>query len=268
VATDLDGTIVRRDQSISPRTVRAFRACLRAGVQVVFVTGRPPRWMGPVVEATGHTGTAVCANGAIVYDLATESILRTREVPRDDVLEVVRRLDRALPGLAVAVETREGFRREPEYQTRWDTFSDQDVGPLAELLADDPGVVKILLRHPERSSDEMLALGRSLLAGFAEATHSNARDNLLEVSARGVSKASTLAELAAERGIGAAEVVAFGDMPNDLAMLTWAGRGYAMEGGHPDAVAAADAVAPPCDEDGVARVLEELLADSGRSAEA
>ena len=259
VATDLDGTIVRRDQSISPRTVKAFHACIEAGVEVVFVTGRPPRWMGPVVEATGHAGTAVCANGAIVYDLAAERIVRTREVPRDDVLEVVRRLGRALPGLAVAVETLRGFRREPEYQTRWDTYSAQDVGPLGELLADDPGVVKILFRHPERTSDEMLATGRPLLDGLAEATHSNARDHLLEVSAHGVSKASTLAELAAERGIAAVDVVAFGDMPNDLEMLAWAGRGYAMADGHPDAIAAADAVAPPCEEDGVARVLEDLL---------
>jgi Cof subfamily protein (haloacid dehalogenase superfamily) len=259
VATDLDGTIVRRDQSISPRTVKAFHRCAEAGIEVVFVTGRPPRWLSPVADATGSAGTAVCANGAIVYDLATERITRIREVPRGDVREVVRRMAAALPGLAVAFETREGFRREPEYQTRFDTFSDQDVGTLDELLADDPGVVKILLRHAERTSDQLLAVGRPLLEGLAEATHANSRDNLLEVSARGVSKASALAELAAERGIDAAEVVAFGDMPNDLAMLAWAGRGYAMAGGHPDTVAAADAVAPPCDEDGVAQVLEELL---------
>jgi hypothetical protein len=259
VATDLDGTIVRRDQSISPRTVKAFRACVEAGIDVVFVTGRPPRWMAPVVEATGHAGTAVCANGAILYDLATERIVRTKEVPPGVVLEVVRRLGRAFPGLAVALETREGFRREPAYQTRWDTFSDQDVGRLDELLGDDPGVVKVLLRHPGSTSDEMLAVGRSLLAGLAEATHSNARDNLLEVSARGCSKASTLAELARERGIDAADVVAFGDMPNDLAMLAWAGLGYAVADGHPDAIAAADAIAPPCEEDGVAQVLEDLL---------
>jgi hydroxymethylpyrimidine pyrophosphatase-like HAD family hydrolase len=260
VATDLDGTIVLPDQSVSPRTVAALEACADAGVHVVFVTGRPPRWMAPVVEATGRTGTAVCANGALVYDLVTAEVVHAHELPARDVQEVARRLRAVLPGAAFALETRLGFRREAGYQTRWDTFSDQDVGGLAELLADDPGVVKLLVRVEGATSDELLDLARPLLDGLGEPTHSNARDNLLEVSAPGVSKASTLADLAARRGVAAQDVVAFGDMPNDVAMLAWAGRGFAMAGGHPDAVRAADALAPPCAEDGVAQVLEALLA--------
>lgn len=90
-------------------------------------------------------------------------------------------------------------------------------------------------------------------------THSNAADSLIEIMAAGVSKASTLAEVAADRGVGAEQVVAFGDMPNDLEMLRWAGRSYAMADGHPEALAAADAVAPDCGDDGVAQVLERLL---------
>ena len=261
VATDLDGTIVRRDQSISPRTVHVLQACADAGVHVVFVTGRPPRWMAPVVEATGRTGTAVCANGGLVYDLATDRVVQAHELSPHDVHEVTRRLRHALPGVAFAVETRSGFRREPDYQTRWDTYSEQDVGPLTDLLADDPGVVKLLARVEGRSSDALLDLARPLLDGLGEPTHSNARDSLLEVSAPGVSKASTLADLAAQRGVVAPDVVAFGDMPNDVAMLMWAGQGFAMAGGHPDAVRAADAVAPACEDDGVAQVLEELLDD-------
>ena len=80
------------------------------------------------------------------------------------------------------------------------------------------------------------------------------------MSALGVGKASALAELAAEHGIDAADVVAFGDMPNDLDMLAWAGRGYAMRGGHADVLAVTELVAPPITEDGVAQVLESLLA--------
>jgi hydroxymethylpyrimidine pyrophosphatase-like HAD family hydrolase len=108
--------------------------------------------------------------------------------------------------------------------------------------------------------DESLRLARDLLEGLGEAVFSEPRWRLLEIGATGVTKATTLALLAAEHGLGPDDVVAFGDMPNDVPMLRWAGRGYAMGGGHPEAIAAADAVAPPCDEDGVAQVLESLLA--------
>ncbi|MGZ6753442.1 MAG: HAD family hydrolase, partial [Nocardioides sp.] len=73
--------------------------------------------------------------------------------------------------------------------------------------------------------------------------------------AAGVTKASTLALLCADLGVTADDVVAFGDMPNDLPMLAWAGTSYAMADAHPTVTAAADHVAPGHDEDGVARVL-------------
>ena len=109
------------------------------------------------------------------------------------------------------------------------------------------------------TSDEMLAIARRVLAGAAEVVHSDPANHMLEISAPGVNKASALAWLAAELGVSAAEVVAFGDMPNDVPMLVWAGAGYAMTGGHPEALAAASGQAPPCAQDGVAQVLERLL---------
>jgi Cof subfamily protein (haloacid dehalogenase superfamily) len=259
VATDLDGTIVRADGTISARSVAAFHACSRAGIDVVFVTGRPPRWMGPVADATGHTGTAICGNGALVYDLGAEKILRARTLAPDDVRDVVKRVRDAIGDVQVAIESLEGFLREPGYRTRWDAQSDQRVGNLDEMLELAPSVVKLLVRQEGSTGDAMLAAVRPVLEGIAQPTHSNVNDCLVEVSALGVSKASTLAALAAQRGIDRADVVAFGDMPNDLEMLGWAGRGYAIADGHPEAVAAADAVAPPCHEDGVAQVLEDLL---------
>jgi Cof subfamily protein (haloacid dehalogenase superfamily) len=259
VATDLDGTIVRRDGTISARSVAALDACRRAGIDVVFVTGRPPRWMADVADATGHDGTAICGNGAIVYDLGSEAVLRARTLTPDAVRDVAVRVRHALGEVAVALETLEGFVREPSYQVRWDAQTDQRVGTLDELLELAPSVVKVLFRKETSSGDVMLNAVRPVLQGIAEPTHSNANDCLVEVSALGVSKAATLAELAAERGIEPSDVIAFGDMPNDLEMLTWAGRGYAMSGGHPDALAAADDTAPPCSEDGVAQVIEEHL---------
>jgi Cof subfamily protein (haloacid dehalogenase superfamily) len=273
VASDLDGTIVRVDGTISPRTVAALRACERDGVDIVFVTGRPPRWMAPVAEATRHSGIAVCGNGAVVYDLAAERIVRTRALSVRAVRDTVTALRAALPAAVFGLETLDGYRREPEFLPHHDAAAAAMAAPIDDLLADDPVVIKVLCRDESSTADPMLAAARAVLDGISEPCHSNTNGSMLEVAAIGVSKASTLAELAAERGIRAAEVVAFGDMPNDVPMLRWAGRGYAMADGHPEALAAADEIAPPCGDDGVAQVLERLLArrpdpDSGAAARA
>ena len=265
VACDLDGTIVRPDGTVSQRTVAALAACEQAGVRVVFVTGRPPRWMAPVASATGHHGVAVCANGAIVYDLAAERVIATRGIPSADVHGIARALRTALPGGAFALETVHGYRREPAYRPRW-PGPDGPVAPLDELLADAPVVLKMLYRLEDGRADDMLAAARGALDGLAEPVHSDAADSLLEIAALGVSKASTLAVLAEQQGLGPQDVVAFGDMPNDVPMLTWAGTGVAVADAHPEALAAASFVAPACVDDGVAQVVERLLAErSARS---
>lgn len=258
VATDLDGTIVRPDGTISARTLAALAGCQDAGVDVVYVTGRPPRWLADVVAQTGHSGTAICGNGAIVYDLAAERVVSARTMDGAVVLEAAERVSRALAGTAFAVETLGGFRREPGYVARYDSGVGASPAPLPELVGGDD-VVKLLCRNEGSRSDAMLAAVRPVLAGIASATHSNANDCLIELSASGVSKALALAELAAARGIAQADVVAFGDMPNDIEMLAWAGCGYAMADGHPEAIAAAGATAPSCAQDGVAQVIERLL---------
>ena len=127
---------------------------------------------------------------------------------------------------------------------------------MEELVA--AGVVKLLARHEELGSDELLARARASVGSLVECTHSST-DGLLEMSATGISKASGLASLAQEWGVEPADVVAFGDMPNDLPMLAWAGRSVGMANAHPEVLAAVDEVTLSHDEDGVAVVLERLF---------
>jgi Cof subfamily protein (haloacid dehalogenase superfamily) len=253
VASDLDGTLVRNDLSISDRTRAVLARVEEAGSLFVMVTGRPPRWMAPVADATGHRGLAVCANGALVYDLHTEQVVRSSLIDASAAAEVVEALRRAVPGIAFAVEKGvEGFGREAAYVPRWDN-GEVRVAPVEELIAS--GVVKLLARHEQMGSDELLAIARTTVGALAECTHSSA-DGLLEISATGISKASGLASLAEEWGVDASDVVAFGDMPNDLPMLAWAGHSVGMANAHPEVLAAVDEVAPSNDDDGVAQVLE------------
>ena len=253
VATDLDGTLLRSDNTVGPRTLAVLARVEEAGVPFVMVTGRPPRWMAPVVQATGHRGIAVCANGALVYDLHTERVVESHLLTRDAAAEVVAALRRDVPGVAFAAEDADAvFGHEAEYVVRWETDG-MKVAPVEELCA--KGVAKLLVRHEGMTGDELLRAARLALGPLAETTHSSS-DGLLEVSAAGVSKASGLAAYAEEHGVDASEVVAFGDMPNDLPMLRWAGHAVAMANAHPDVLEVADEVTARNDDEGVADVLE------------
>ncbi len=258
IATDLDGTIVNHDGSVSVRVVEALLAAMDAGVRIVFVTGRPPRWMHEIAEATGHAGVGICGNGAYVYDMADEVVLETFAMAADVAQNAVKRVRGVLPGSAFAVEALAGFSYEPAYKPRWDIHKPMAIAPIDRLLSD--GIAKLLVRDDELPGDVMLRLAEPVLSGVVEVTHSNANDSLLELSALGVTKGSTLARLAAEWGIAQDEVAAFGDMPNDVNMLQWAGRGYAVGNAHPSVLAVADERAPSIDDDGVAQVIERLLA--------
>jgi hydroxymethylpyrimidine pyrophosphatase-like HAD family hydrolase len=289
VATDLDGTLLRHDGIVSQRTRDVLRAIEASGRTLVFVTGRPPRWMPMVVEATGHAGVAICANGAVLFDLHADRILEVTPLYRSPALEAAERLRQLLPGVAFATERvlppdassgdlRVEFAREPEYRAKWPTPAGVTVAPLDELIGD-AGVIKILARVPRADDpepgplvepprigsaggtevDALLAAAHLAIGDLVTVTHSNPSDTLLEISAPGVSKASALAQLAAERGISAEQAVAFGDQPNDLPMLRWAGMSYAVANAHPDVLAAVHHHAPSVDDDGVPRTLIELL---------
>ncbi|MER6421547.1 HAD hydrolase family protein [Streptomyces sp. NPDC001137] len=270
IATDLDGTLLRDDKSVSPRTVAALAAAEDAGIEVFFVTGRPARWMDVVSDHVHGHGLAICGNGAAVVDLhggpGAHRFVKVRELARDNALDAVRLLRDAAPGTVYAVEQTYGFHQEPDYPKLHMEIPD-NLMPAEDLLAPDgPGaaepVLKILAYHPTLDPDGFLTTARLAIGDRANVTRSSP-SALLEISGPGVSKASTLALCCAERGISHEEVVAFGDMPNDVEMLTWAGRSYAMGNAHPDVIAAASGRTVANNDDGVALVIERMLAERG-----
>jgi Cof subfamily protein (haloacid dehalogenase superfamily) len=265
VATDLDGTIVRSDGTLSSRTVAALARVERAGALLVMVTGRPPRWMTAVAEAVDHRGVAICANGAVVYDLHTETVVDTREIEPDVIAEAVERLRAVNPELRFAVEYPDGFVFEARYNLgSWDADALGGRPVDGEALVSRSGT-KLLAFHPNADPDALAVEAEKAVGDLVTVTHSSGR-GLLEMSAHGVTKASALAELCARHGISAAEVVAFGDMPNDLPMLTWAGTSYGVANAHPVVLAAVTHTTARNDDDGVAQVLERLFPDGSPTA--
>ncbi|MGW0698112.1 HAD family hydrolase [Streptomyces sp. NPDC002867] len=269
IATDLDGTLLRDDKSVSDRTIAALAAAEEAGIEVFFVTGRPARWMDVVSDHVHGHGLAICANGAAVVDLHSGGqLLKVRDLPRANALDVVTALRAAAPGTSFAVELATGIHYEPEYPP-FHLDPGATVARAEKLLHEPrPGlgapVLKLLAHHSELTPDGFLALARTATVDLASVTRSSPTA-LLEISGLGVSKASTLALCCAERGISSDEVVAFGDMPNDVEMLTWAGTSYAMGNAHPDVVAAASGRTVANNDDGVAVVIEQILTRHARA---
>ncbi len=269
IACDLDGTLLRSDGTLDDRSRQALADAEAAGAVVVLCTARPVRWVMSLADATAHRGLAICANGGVVCDLHSETVLE--EFPLEPIVsrQVVSLLQRAVPGGAWAVERRSGFAHEPAYFSRWPVPAGTIVDAVEALIAEP--AVKLQLRHDRFQADALLRRAREVVGHLVELSHSNSADSLLEISAAGVSKASALAHVCTQRGIARERVIAFGDMPNDLAMLDWAGHAVAVANAHPDVLAAADEVTASNDDAGVARVLERLFVrvksarDPGRS---
>jgi hypothetical protein len=255
IATDLDRTLLDADGRVSARTRRALSAVEAAGIGVVFVTARPPRWIAPFLPDVDKRGLVVCANGALALDIATDEVVLSRLLSADVVLELAGRLRSVLPELHFGVESMTGLAVEPSFVPA-EPFPEQPrVGDLADIL--DPAPLKLLARDAAHTSDELLAIATPVCEGLGQPSHSGA-DGLLEISSDGTSKASALAWVAEQRGIEAADVWAFGDSPNDLPMLAWAGRSYAVANAHPSVLAQATHRCGAHTEDGVAQVLETL----------
>jgi Cof subfamily protein (haloacid dehalogenase superfamily) len=260
VASDLDGTLLRTDLTISPRTRKALADVEAAGILLVFVTGRPPRWIHPVAEQTEHRGLVICANGAQVYDLHTETVVQEDLISPETLVQVVGMIRGAIPGVTFGMEYGDQFAYESAFpmEDKWSS-PDHRMVPAQDLLVR-PGA-KLIMRHEMQTSDELADTIQEVVGGLIEITHSSYQGPaFIEASAGGVTKATALARLCQSHGIGPEDVVAFGDQRNDLPMLGWAGRPYAMANAHPDVLGAVANHAPGNDEDGVAVVLEELLA--------
>ncbi len=260
VAVDLDGTLLRSDSTVSPRTVAALHRAVRAGARIVLVTARPPRYIWAVAEKAGLDGLAVCSNGAIVCDLDHGTTTIVGPLPMPVARRTAEVIGDALPGVGFAIETGEraligpGYGHVPARDEMRVT-----VRTLDELWAATETCVKLLAWTPTPVTGPLLRRMQGLLPDVT-VTYSGGR-GMLEISARGVSKVDTITRLCAGWGVDRAAVVAFGDMPNDLSLLRWAGTSVAMSNAHPDVLAAADRITASNDDDGVALVLAEIFAD-------
>ena len=265
LATDLDGTLLQTGGTISEVNRDALARAREEGLDVVFVTGRPPRWMSEIFDMTGHPGWALCANGAMTLDIATHEIISADLLDPVAGLEMAARLTDLDPNMAFAVELalpHNDFVIDANYRPRWETQTDPLRMSLQEMF-DTGKVVKLLARPSAAMSshdaDSFLHAAEDRAVELCDITHSDINDLMLEMSGLGINKGSGLAKLAASRGHSVDEVAAVGDMPNDVPMIKWAGRGFAVANAHKWVKDVATEVIASNDDHGVGQLIDRLI---------
>ncbi|MEU5981745.1 HAD family hydrolase [Streptomyces sp. NPDC047434] len=258
VATDLDGTLLRSDESVSDRTRAALAAVTAAGAAHIVVTGRAVPWTRHILDDLGYEGLAVCGQGAQVYHAGERRLLTSVTLDRQLAGLALSKVEAEVGPLALAA-SRDGLDGEvlvgPGYRVQ--------EGPLPVHAYEDPTDLwsaplnKVYIQHPTLSDDELTRVARETVGSLVDIVV--AGPGIVEILPLGLSKATGLSLAARRLGAKAAETIAFGDMPNDIPMFGWAGHGVAMANAHEELKAVADEVTSSNEEDGIAVVLERLL---------
>jgi hydroxymethylpyrimidine pyrophosphatase-like HAD family hydrolase len=260
VATDLDGTLVRTDETVSDYSLRVLRKIREAGVVVAGVTGRGARLIELCQRDLPEADFFVLAQGAYVVDQRGPEplVLRRAMLDGSALAECLLRLEAAVGPLSVLVEA----SAEPRSPLWGDAHA---IWPYPEWIPYDRQsalagpVYKGFAHAATHTADELLAVARTVIPPTL-ATLTQAGLGYVEMTAPGVDKGSGLAVVAAELGLTAEDACVFGDMPNDVPMFEWARwRRVAVANAHPEVLALADEVTASNDADGVAAWLENLL---------
>lgn len=262
IATDLDGTIVRGDDTVSRYTHEVLARVRAAGIRVVGATGRGPRLLDLTRRDLPSAGQLVLAGGGRVVDVSNGAplTLADHRLAGPAVATLLDRLEAAVGGpLRVMVEVLD-YPYAPlwgDLEPDWPWPQRVVAVPRAEALAGP--VIKAFARAAGRDVDWLLGLARRVVPAET-ATVTQAGLGFVEICPPGVDKATGLAVVAAALGVDPADVLVFGDMPNDVPMFRWAGWGrVAVGNAHPRVLELADEVTGTNDQDGVAVWLDRLL---------
>lgn len=296
IVSDIDGTLLNSKERVSPALRDAVRKLTASGTIFTLASGRPARWMLPVLRQLPIRPICICANGAVTYDSGRDEIIRAVTLSPTDMRTIVdlalthtshlpthlpeylfgRQANRTVtgPGVGFGVEragasafdrAEELYVVEPDFTHAWES-EEHLICPVEEVISQP--AVKLLARNPNVTSRQIYdALAEHIDPALTHMSYSWG-GGLVEFSAPGVTKRSAIEALVATinaqaepgtKPIRREDVVVFGDMPNDLEMIEWAGLGVAMGNAEDQVKAAADIVTETNDEDGVAAVLQRWL---------
>ncbi len=259
IVSDLDGTLLDERSVISDRTAEVLREAAAAGVVIVAATGRSIHSALDLLRPVGVVSWALCSNGATKFHLDEERLVHHRLIPCNDVDSFLLRVRATYNEVGLAWETESALQWDHFYQSHRDNLvppPKRQEGQIAPFPVGSD-LVKLLITHPERSHDQWLQDLKPLIGDTMVASTSGT--DFVEITHASATKGQAIADLCSELGIERNNVAAFGDQTNDLDMLQWAGRGYAMANAAPAVKSVASHAAPHHAEDGVAQVISALL---------
>lgn len=266
IVCDLDGTTFTPKGEVSERTANALRSAIGAGIEVLFATGRPDRVLDSLNAADIGHQTVICSNGAHVIDVSSGNSLSISALDTELTYDVISKVRSALPKATFAAETLNGFifeqsgpilKATEELLTQDDqAVSHFDPRSYSQILK--VFVIDQSIEHERFAQIGFDAIGNSVYSTFSGVS------GTIEFGPHGVNKATALQTWSEQRNIDPADIWAFGDMPNDLEMLQWAGTGWAMANAHPQVLEVANRRCGSNREDGLAQVVETLLTRKDR----
>jgi hypothetical protein len=262
VATDLDGTLVRSDDTVSAYTHAVLDRVRGAGIPVVGATGRGPRLAELTRNDIRAADFLVMAGGGRVVDQSDPAgpvVLRDERIAGGVLAAALAELEARVGRLTVMVEALDAVDSPlwGDYDPTWRYPERVERRARADCFAGE--VIKAFARAADRDVDELLAAAREVIPPDLAAV-TQAGLGFVEICPPGVDKATGLAVVADSLGVDPADVLVFGDMPNDLPMFAWAGWGrVAVANAHPTVLAAAAEMTLSNDDDGVAAYLDRLL---------
>ncbi len=257
IATDIDGTMLRSDGTLSNRVKEALHHAHAAGIHVVPSTGRPLLVADDVIQALDLDNYWVFANGAITKHLERDEVVRAYWMDPTVAQGIVVDIRAAMPDAKFAIELEHGVSHEPGFVER---VPMAPYGPaIPDVLDGMHGrIQKVLVFHDDLDIDSLFQATDAAIEDDVVPCYTGLE--FIEIAAKLTTKATALDALCIDLGVSPSAVAAFGDNHNDVAMLEWAGRAYAMGNASEDAKVAAGNVIETSDDDGLAIIVEQLTA--------
>ncbi|MCL2516702.1 MAG: Cof-type HAD-IIB family hydrolase [Microbacteriaceae bacterium] len=260
IGLDVDGTLIRHDESISDAVLAAVARVQALGHEVTLATGRSWETARPILERFSLSPEyVVCANGALTMarDLSEPEGYRREWVETFDATEVLEKIRDHLPRGSYMVEDAMGFRRYTEGMTDWELSNAERVD--FDQLKGFP-TTRVVVTVPELGDEDFLAMVREM--GLKDVAYSVGWSAWLDIAPHGVNKGTALERVRRELGIAPADVLVVGDGRNDIEMLEWAvgggGRGVAMGQAPEEVFEAANEATASVEDDGMAFVLSTV----------
>lgn len=261
LALDLDGTVIGPDLIVSNAVQQAITDAQARGVAVTIATGRMFGASLPFAKLFNIHTPIICYQGAMVRHPQSGEVYHHVPMPNELAAEGTRMLlEQDIFVIAYIDERLCIAKRRPEldlYQRFHPEGAEVVVAPdLVAMVRETPPTKLLFVAEPPLVEREVSRLAQH----FTEQLSVIRSHELFgELTALGVSKGTALAALAHDLGIPRENVMAIGDQENDLSMIEWAGLGLAMGNAIPEVKAAAAAVLPTVQEDGVAQAIQQYI---------